>query len=183
MHIPEYQEPKWYCVKSQPRQEHVAAANLGRLDDIDVFCPRIRFKKCTRGGRAAIVTEALFPGYIFANFRLDLEHRKVRYAHGVQGIVHFGKKYASVPNEIIADLRCQIGEESVAEISSALSEGDSVKIIHGAFRGLSAVITQVRPASERVRVLLEFLGRKVEAELSSEFVLSEVQHHPLAAGN
>lgn len=183
MHIPDYQEPKWYCVKSQPRQEHVAAANLGRLDGIEIFCPRIRFKKCTRGGRVAIVTEALFPGYIFANFRLDLEHRKVRYAHGVQGIVHFGQKYASVPSGIIADLQRQIGEESVAEIPSALSEGASVKIIHGAFRGLSAVITQVRPASERVRVLLEFLGRKIEAELSSESVLSEVQHHPLAAGN
>jgi len=52
----------------------------------------------------------------------------------------------------------------------------------GAFRRLSAVITQLRPGAERVRVLLDFLGRKLEAEVSSEFVLSKTQH-PLLGGN
>ena len=182
LHSDDYDEPKWYCVRSQLRQEHVAAINLGRLEDIDVFCPRIRFKKCNRADRAMMVTEALFPGYVFARFRFAWAHRKVRYAHGVRGILQFGEKYASVPDEVIAELREQVGDEPVKEIAATLSEGASVKIVQGAFRGLTAVITQLRPASERVRVLLDFLGRKVEAEVSSEFVLSEAQH-PLAAGN
>ena len=110
MESPKSSEQKWYCVRSQPRQEHVAAAHLQRLIEIEVFCPRIRFRKCSRGGGALSVTQALFPGYLFAKFRFDLEHRMVRYAHGVRGLVHFGEKYPSLPDGLIASLRSGIGD-------------------------------------------------------------------------
>ena len=51
------------------------------------------------------------------------------------------------------------------------SRGDSVKVAEGAFAGLEAVVTQNLPARARVRVLLDFLGRKVEAELERSAVL------------
>jgi transcription antitermination factor NusG len=60
------------------------------------------------------------------------------------------------------------------------SQGDWVKITVGAFVGLEAVITQVLPAKERVKVLMEFLGRNVEAEVEQANVLPQVVH-PLAA--
>ena len=50
--------------------------------------------------------------------------------------------------------------------------GDSVQIAEGAFQGLQAVVTQLLPAKERVKVLLEFLGRSVEAEICIPKVLS-----------
>lgn len=41
----------------------------------------------------------------------------------------------------------------------------------GPFRGLEALVVQVMPARDRVRVLLEMLGRSVTAELSAPDVL------------
>jgi transcription antitermination factor NusG len=38
-----------------------------------------------------------------------------------------------------------------------------VKVGEGVFTGLEAVVTQVLSAQERVKILLEFLGRQVEA--------------------
>jgi hypothetical protein len=46
--------------------------------------------------------------------------------------------------------------------------------------GLEAVVTQVVPARERVKILMDFLGRKVEAELEHDSVLLKVEH-PLVA--
>jgi transcription antitermination factor NusG len=52
--------------------------------------------------------------------------------------------------------------------------------VEGAFVGLDAVIAQVLPAKERVKILLDFLGRKIEAEVEQSIVLRQVAH-PLAA--
>lgn len=124
------------------------------------------------------MTQALFPGYLFARFRFDLEHRTVRFAHGVRGLVHFGEKYPSVPDELISSLRSGVGDEPVKDLSTSLSEGMAVTIIEGSFRGFSAVITDIRSSAERVRVLLEFLGRTIEVDVSCELVLPAL-HHPL----
>src|SRR5580658_9275398 len=84
--------PAWYCLRSQPKHEHIAAAHLRLLEGVTVFCPRIRFKRATRKG-LVFVTEAMFPGYLFARFELAEMHRQVRYTHGVRGIVRFADRY------------------------------------------------------------------------------------------
>jgi len=56
----------WFCVRSQPKHEHIAAARL-RESGLEVFLPRIRFKKHSVRG-PVWVTEALFPNYLFARF-------------------------------------------------------------------------------------------------------------------
>jgi len=46
-----------------------------------------------------------------------------------------------------------------------------VTITEPPFSGLEAVVTRVLPAKERVKVLLEFLGRPVETEVATHKVL------------
>jgi transcriptional antiterminator RfaH len=92
-------------------------------------------------------------------------HRRVEHAAGVQGILHFGNDVATVDLETIAALRERAGEEEIVTIDPAIEVGQSVKITEGPFQGLEAVVTRVLPAKERVRVLLEFLGRSVETEI------------------
>jgi transcriptional antiterminator RfaH len=169
----------WYCLRSQPKHEHIAAAHLRMLERVTVFCPRIRFKRTTRQG-AAWVTEAMFPGYLFAHFELAEMHRQVRYAHGVSGIVQFGGRYPTIDDRALAHLREQTGVAEIKELNYELSQGDAVKVVEGAFVGLEAVVTQVVPAKERVKILVDFLGRKLEAEVEHASVLPEVAH-PLAA--
>jgi len=48
---------------------------------------------------------------------------------------------------------------------SELKPDDTVEIAAGPFRGLTAVVTQPMPSRERVKVLLEFLGRNLVAEV------------------
>ena len=172
-------EPAWYCLRSQPKHEHIAAAHLRILEGVTVFCPRIRFQRATRRG-LVWVTEAMFPGYLFARFELAEMHRQVCYAHGVSGIVRFADRYPTIDDDSLAQLQNHAGVAEIKELSYRLTEGDHVTIVEGAFAGLEAVVTQVLPAKERVKVLMDFLGRKTEAEVERSIVLREVEH-PLAA--
>jgi transcriptional antiterminator RfaH len=172
-------KPAWYCLRSQPKHEHIAAAHLRILEGVTVFCPRIRFRKVTRQG-SVWATEATFPGYLFAHFHLEEMHRQVRYAHGVSGIVRFADRYPTIDEGALELLRTHTGDSEVKELSYKLSQGDDVRIIEGAFAGLEAVVVQVLPTKERVKILMDFLGRKIEAEVEHTSVLRQVAH-PLAA--
>src|SRR5271166_1396744 len=109
-------EPAWYCLRSQPKHEHIAAAHLRMLENVTVFCPRIRFKRPTRRG-LVWVTEAMFPGYLFARFELSEMHRQVQYAHGVSGIVRFADRYPAIEEEALAQLRDHTGIAEVKELT------------------------------------------------------------------
>jgi transcriptional antiterminator RfaH len=172
-------EPAWYCVRSRPKHEHIAAVHLRRLDGVTVFCPRIRFKRTTRRGLVWFV-EAMFPGYLFAQFELGKMHLQVRYAHGVTSIVRLGDRYPTIEDEALTQLRDTTGVTEVKELNYVISQGDQVKLVDGVFYGLEAVVTQVLPAKERVKVLMDFLGRRIEAEVERSSVLVQVTH-PLAA--
>jgi transcriptional antiterminator RfaH len=174
----DHSEPAWYCLRSQPKHEHIAAAHLRLLEGVTVFCPRIKFKRPTRQGLVS-VTEAMFPGYLFARFELVAMHRQVQYSHGVSGIVRFADRYPSIEEGALAQLRGHTGAAEVKELTYDLSEGDRVQIVGGAFVGLEAVVTQVLSAKERVKVLMNFLGRQMEAEFNFSIVLRQVTH-PLA---
>ncbi len=176
MSFPDSEKLGWYCVRTQARQEHVAAGHLRRLEDVEIFCPRLKLKKCQRNGSAVLVTEALFPGYLFARFDLAARHRDVRYAHGVSHIVRFGLRYPVVEDDWLTELRVQFGEEPVKEMIPALEVGTEVRVTQGPFQGLTAVVTRLRSGTARVSVLLEFLGRDIEAELPAKFVYAGIAH-------
>lgn len=169
--------PRWYVLRSRPKGEHLAAARL-RLIDLEVFCPRLRFKRPTVRGPKWF-TEAMFPGYIFARFEFWPRHREVRSTPGVAGILQFGGKHPFLEDEVIATLRTQTDDAEVVEVQPQLSEGLSVQVAQGSLRGFEAVVTRVLPGKERVRILLNFLGREVEAEVAKPDVLPPKQH-PLA---
>src|SRR5256885_9917179 len=40
----------WYCARTQPKHEHIAAANLRKRLGLDVFHPRLRLERATRRG-------------------------------------------------------------------------------------------------------------------------------------
>jgi transcriptional antiterminator RfaH len=170
--------PAWYCLRSQSKHEHIAAAHIRMAEGVTVFCPRIRFKRPTRQG-LVWVTEAMFPGYLFAHFDLCEKHRQVRYAYGVTGIVQFGDRYPIIEEGALALLRDQTGAAEVKELTYDLSQGDHVKIVGGIFAGLETVVTQILSAKERVKVLMDFLGSQMEAEVERTSILPQ-GIHPLA---
>ena len=162
----------WFCLRSQPKHEHIAAAHLRRHEHVEVINPRVRFARPTRQGRIW-VTEALFPNYIFARFDWRTSLTRIHYAPGVSGVVHFGNKWPTVPDAVMDELRAAIGQDEVHVVPMALEPGDNITIAGGAFHGLEAVITQVMPGRERVNVLLEFLGRLTTVEVGVTAIIIE----------
>jgi transcriptional antiterminator RfaH len=160
----------WYCLYSRRKQEHVAAAHVTLLGSIPVFCPRIRFRRQTKGGATVMVTEALFPGYFFARFCLEILPL-VRSAHGVSSIVRFGDWYPVIEDNVIEQLRDKTGGDTITEVVPEFAPGDSVRLTEGPLAGLEAVITQVLPGKERIRLLLEFLGRETVTEARTNQVI------------
>ncbi len=179
MHLTDLHQPQWFCLKSRPKHEHIATAHLRQMSGLEVFCPRLRFKRVTRLG-VRWVQEAMFPGYLFARFPFIERHKEVRYAMGISAILNFGGAYASLENSVIEDLRHRTNAEEVAIVADEIREGDTVKIAKGALLGLDAVVTGVLSGKDRVRVLLNFLGREVLADVGVPTVLPP-QRHPLAA--
>jgi transcriptional antiterminator RfaH len=179
MQLFDLNQPQWFCLKSQPKHEHIASAHLRQMPGVEVFCPRLRFKRVTSRG-VRWFQEAMFPGYLFARFSFIERHKEVRYAMGIAAILSFGGRYASLDESVIEDLRSRTNPEEIATVHTELHEGDSVKIAEGALVGLDAVVTGILSGKERVRVLLNFLGREIQAEVSVPRVLPPMRH-PLAA--
>jgi transcription antitermination factor NusG len=98
-------------------------------------------------------------------------HRAVGYAHGVRSIVRFANRYPTIDEVTVAQLSEYVGEREIKVIDYEPLRGDNVQVAEGAFAGLDAVVTQTLPARARVRVLMDLLGRKVEAELERSAVL------------
>lgn len=161
--------PAWFCVHAQPKHEHIAAAHL-RQAGVEVWLPRIRFKRGSVRG-PVWVTEVLFPAYLFARFDWQTSLRLVHHCAGVSRVVSFGGRAPRIPDDVIGELKETIGDQEVHVIPETLTPGETVEISGGAFHGLAAVVEHVYPARDRVRVLLDFLGRQTTVELGVDSVI------------
>ena len=169
MELDKESEPNWYVLRTQLKRERLAAANLRRLKGIEVFLPRLRYQKTTRRGRVWWV-EPLFPGYLLAKFsHLELS-RAVTYTAGVSRIVTFGDDTPAVPDQFVEDLQAEVarhqtdGEEIV--VNWKVEVGDEVELAEGPFKGMEGRVVEVRSGTERVSLLLEFLGESKPVEVS-----------------
>jgi transcriptional antiterminator RfaH len=153
----------WFCLRAQPKREHIAAACLRQISDVEVFCPRMRFRKLTNRGPVWFV-ESMFPGYLFARFNYRAFHCQIRQSSGVSGFVQFGERLALLPDALISEIRIRTGAGEIVELDRALEPGEEVEITQGPFQGLKALITRLITARERVEILIEWMGRTLRAE-------------------
>ena len=164
--------PAWYCARTKPKHEHIAAANLRKNLSLEVFQPRLRIERATRRG-VMRVSEPLFPCYIF--FRCIIEEKlgEIQRTNGVNTVVHFARRIPTIADAVIEELKeCFEGEEALT-VEDRLSPGDEVVVVDGAFRGMRAFVLRVMPARRRVQVLLDVLGRPTPAEVDESSVVNE----------
>jgi transcriptional antiterminator RfaH len=170
----------WYCVKTKPKQEGIATRLLRAELELEVFCPKIRFKRARSTG-VAWVNEAMFPGYLFVRFVYPELYRRIAATSGVAKTLSFGGAPCVVEDSIVEDLRRHVADGETVEISAEIREGEEVKIVEGPFMGVKALVTRVLPARERVAILLSLLGQEREIEVSSKALLPDMRH-PLSDG-
>jgi transcriptional antiterminator RfaH len=165
-------EARWYCLRSQTKKEHLAAAQIRSRVGIEVFAPRITYSKKTKRGKVRF-TEALFPGYLFCFCPIEEHLRHLMAIPGVLTIVRYGDRIPPIPAEFIQELKSRIPSENHEAPDPVIEVGAPVTIVEGPFKDLQAVVTQVLGARDRVRILLEFLGRQAEVEVSTHAVFRE----------
>jgi len=165
----------WYCVKTKPKKERLAAEQLASFHGLEVFCPQVRFRRNTARGPVWF-QEAMFPGYMFARFEMCAMKRMVSYAAGVMTIPVFNERYVPIPDTVINELISDLDENSTVNADMPLQVGDETTILEGSMRGLTVKVIKVLPAAGRVGVLLEMLGTLVEAEFSSDALEHRNKH-------
>jgi len=155
----------WFCLRAQTKREHIAAACLRQISDVEIFCPRVRFRKHTNRGLVWFV-ESMFPGYLFARFDYPTLHRRIRRGPGISGFVQFGERLALLPDPLISEIKTRVGADEVLEVDQGLEPGQNVQIAQGPFQGLEALVTRLISARDRVEILIEWMGRSLHAEAS-----------------
>ena len=162
-------DPKWYAVRSQVKRESLAAANLKRLEGVEVFLPKLRYQKVTRRGKVWWV-EPLFPSYLLVRFDFTTLSRAVTYAQGVSKIVGFGAETPAIPDSFVAGLQAEVEryQDDTGDITVGwkVQKGDEVEVASGPFNGIEAEVVEVRSGTERVSLLIEFLGELKPIEMT-----------------
>ncbi len=172
MHMKFSETPAWYVIHSRPKCEHIAAGMMLSLPDVETYCPRIKFQRVTKRGKVWFV-EALFPSYFFARFTPATSIRAVKHSQNVIRVVDFGGQLTPVPDRVIQLIREEMDGQVIKEIHVGVKVGDTVELTEGPMRGLKGIVNSIHSGEERVKILMEFLGRESLIEVDASKLLSE----------
>jgi transcriptional antiterminator RfaH len=152
----------WYVARTQPRAESLAASELGR-DGLEVFFPRIKAQGATTRGLDA----PLFPGYLFVRFDPEAEGwPTLRPAHRMLGWVSFGGEVAWLPHQIVGELMERVKSiNQEGGLWQRFQCGQKVRVVGNNFDSLAEVVEETRSPQGRAKVLLQFMGRLVQAQV------------------
>ncbi|MGH7943303.1 MAG: transcription termination/antitermination protein NusG [Limisphaerales bacterium] len=164
--------PAWYCARTKPKHEHIAAANLRKNLQLEVFHPQLRVERATRRGLVRVI-EPLFPCYIFIRCVLESSLSDIQHTGGVNAMVRFGQKIPTVDEARIEELQECFTAGAPMDVESRLAPADEVRIVEGVFAGIRAFVLRVMPARMRVQVLLDILGRPTPVEVDRTSVILE----------
>ena len=156
----------WYVFRSKPHKENQVLYTLCATG-IETYYPNVKVKpvnpRCSKN-------QPYFPGYMF--IFADLESiglTTLRWLPGAVGLLQFGDIPATVPEGFITELKQRI--ERINRVGGltfdGLNSGDKVRIISGSLAGYEAVFDMRLSGQDRVRVLVELLGRQVKAEINA----------------
>ena len=166
-------------------ENSAASALLER--DFDVYLPQA--PQFTSGTDHA-VEAPLFPGYVFVRGPFNRSRREaVSSLPGVIGWVRFDGAVPTVEAEAVADLKRRV--ESLNRSGGIWHEyapGERVSVRLGTLDGTAEVLELPASPSDRVNVLLQFMGQQVRASVPwssiSPATRSESWHpHPVKTGN
>lgn len=153
----------WYAVQCQPFKERLASGSLARQLGLRVYLPEI--KRLVRG---RVHYAPFFPRYLFVQADLQtVAISRINAAAGVLKLVTFGEAPPSLRASVIEELRLRIGEINAqgGVPGHQFRPGHVVRLKNGPLQGLEAVFVGPLKPSQRVHVLIEFLGRQHLAEV------------------
>ena len=161
---------RWFVAHTQPQSEAKAAFHL-RRQGFDVYLPLyLRLRRHAR--RRDMVSVPLFPRYLFVGFDPDRDRwRAVRSTIGVSEMICRGDYPVAVPDEIINEVRAREDDSGRVVVNKLVpfNAGAKIQVLFGVFSDCLGIF-ECQTDAERVRVLLELLGRKVPVDLPLEAI-------------
>ena len=152
---------RWYVVHTHVRSEAKAAFHLLR-QGFSVYLPQY-LKTRSHARKMDLIKAPLFSRYLFISIDLSKDRwYSVNSTIGVKHLICNGDFPAPLSDEIVDDIKFNEDPRGNVLLSKVnpFKKGDLVRIIDGAF-SQSIGIFDGSTDEERVRVLLEFLGRQV----------------------
>jgi len=167
-HISTGDEPRWYAIHTNAKQEDRAHYNL--LDmGVETFAPKIKQRSYNRRPNSpGYLVKSLFPGYIFARFDPELWLHKVVFTRGVHSIIKADGKPLSVEDSIIAAIQSRVAADGFVKFNDELKPGEKIIITSGVFKGLAGVFERKLKDNDRVVILLNTIGYQANLTLDMD---------------
>lgn len=166
-HVRDTPESKthWFAAQLKPNSFAKAKLNLEQQGFV-TFMPMVE-RVVSHARTKKRVMRALFPGYIFLTFDVEnTQWRKINNTFGVSGLIMArANTPAFVPAELMEALRSGCDAHDHVLPPETFEAGDLVRVTNGAFEGTLAEVERASDG-ERVRLLLDIMGRSVSAECS-----------------
>lgn len=166
---------EWHLIRTKSGKERKVQA---RLDSelSELFLPLYKTRTRRREKLVDLVVP-LFPCYLFGQFDVQSQYRRVRYTPGIREVLSAGGELLVVPRDIIEDLKQRCAGGPIEIPQQPLIFGECVRVVEGPFRGLDAVFEGYLPGNERVRILLSsFSNAGPRVVLSSSSVEEHTDH-------
>ncbi len=132
-----------------------------------------------RNGAKRTVTRTVLPGYVLVRMEMtDESWAAVRHTPSVTGFVaHASEPVPLDLEEVVKMLAPAALAKAAAESADRptrkrkvevadFKEGDSVMVVDGPFTGVHATITEINANSQRLKALVEFMGRETPVDLT-----------------
>lgn len=168
-------EKEWYVVNTYSGHENkvkekleMRASTMGMEDYIfRVVVPEQKEIEYKNGEQKEKMTK-MFPGYILVEMVMtDEAWFIVRNTPGVTGFIGSSGKGAKpfplTPSEVDKILG-NMGMSRL-DIENEISEGDSVKVINGAFANMFGKVRSIDMANQKIEVVLDLFGQETVVEV------------------
>jgi len=152
----------WYTLYTKPNAEYQVATSLQKRG-IQAYLPEVESPKTGQEQR-----KPFFPCYLF--IEIDFETvglSQVQWTPGLRRVVAFDDRPVPLSGEVIDLIRHRLEETKTVESGPAhtFQIGETVRVADGPLQGLLAIFEGPSAPTQRVQVLLNFLGQVSRAHV------------------
>lgn len=162
----------WYALHTKPRLEfHVEG--LLTEEGIETYLPRMTRRSARTGKHSET---AFFPRYLFIHVDLsEVALSYIQWLPGVTRLVSFGGGFPSqIPDRVVCIIRDRLSEiRNVGGLAAwRFRKGEIIRVTSGPFEDIEGVFDSALRSGERVRLLLDLLGRVCTVEVDADAIES-----------
>ena len=169
-------EKEWYVVNTYSGHENkvkekleMRASTMGMEDYIFRVIVPSQTEKVVKNGKEKEVEKKMFPGYILVEMIMtDEAWFIVRNTPGVTGFIGSSGKGAKpfpLTKQEVDKILGNMGMSRI-DVVNEISEGDSVKVISGAFANMFGKVKLVDMQNQKIEVALDLFGQETIVEVA-----------------